>query len=189
MNREHSEDVAFFGGSFDPPHLAHVLAVSYVLSCTPCRLALIVPCFSHAFDKPHAAGFRDRLTLCRAAFTPFGRRVRVLDVESRLPSPSYTVQTLRVLSREHPEWRLHLVIGSDILSETRKWRDFDEVERLAPPIILSRAVHHPDAQGPVFPDIASSVIRQSLARGSDVSDQVPMDVLALIRKKGLYQHA
>lgn len=178
--------VAVFGGSFDPPHCAHVMAVSYVLSCTPCERVLVVPVHAHAFAK-HSAPFRLRLAMCRAAFACFGRRVRVLDLEARLPSPSYTVQTLRALRAALPDTELSLVVGSDILPETPRWREFDEVRRLASLLVLARPGGEPGAgRGPVFPDVSSGGIRADLAAGRDVSDRVPGAVLDLVRKEGLY---
>ncbi len=179
------KDIALFGGSFDPPHCAHVMAMSYVLTCTPCTEAWVLPVFHHAFAKD-SAPFDTRLALCRAAFACFGRRVRVLDVESRLPSPSYTVDTLRHLTRRHPGARFHLVVGTDILAETDRWRDFPEVTRLARMLILNRGAIDPRAVGPVFPPVSSSAIRADLAAGRDVSDRVPASVLDLVRKAGLY---
>ncbi len=179
-------DVALFGGSFDPPHCAHVMAVSYVLSCTPCREAWVVPVFRHAFDKD-TAPFADRLAMCRSAFAPFGRRVRVLDIERRLPAPSYTVQTLRHLARRHPGTRFHLVVGTDILAETHRWREFDQVVTLASLLVLARGAPDPRAVGPTFPAVSSTAIRADLAAGRDVSALVPSAVLDRIVRRGLYR--
>lgn len=181
-----ARDIALFGGSFDPPHCAHVMAISYVLTCTPCTQAWVLPVFHHAFDKD-SAPFQHRLAMCRAAFAPFGRRVRVTGLESRLPGPSYTVQTLRYLVRRHPDTRFHLVIGTDILAESSRWRDFDEVARLARLLVLARGQPDPRAVGPVFPPVSSSAIRADIAAGRDPSALVPAAVLDLVHRLGLYR--
>lgn len=180
------DHVGVFGGSFDPPHVAHVMAVSWVLSCTPCRQVLVLPCYRHAFAKD-SAPFADRVALARAAFKPFGHRVHVSSLEQRLPAPSYTVETLRHLVAAHPGTTFHLVIGTDILGESDRWKDFDEVVRLAPPIVLARGAPDPRARGPVFPDWSSTQIRAALAAGQDVSDRVPAPVLEMARARGLYR--
>ncbi len=178
---------AVYGGSFDPPHCAHVLAVAYLLTCTEHREVFVVPCFRHAFGKA-SAPFRDRLSLCRAAFRPFGRRVRVLDVEARLPTPSYTVQTLRHLAGAFPDRTFTLVIGADILPETPAWREWDEVARLARLLVLRREgfPDPPGARGPRFPAVSSTEVRQALASGRDVSGVVPTSVLTILSERGLY---
>ncbi|NOZ02948.1 MAG: nicotinate-nicotinamide nucleotide adenylyltransferase [Deltaproteobacteria bacterium] len=178
---------AVFGGSFDPPHCVHVMAVGYALSCTPCQDAWVVPCYSHAFGK-EMASFEARMDMCRAAFSIFGKRVRVLDVESRLPAPSYTVQTLRHLVDLHPGRTFRLVIGSDVLPETSEWKEWDEVRRIAPPIIMQRVGAPPAAQAltPLFPDVSSSDIRERLIRHRPVDDLVPIGVLRVIHERRLY---
>jgi nicotinate-nucleotide adenylyltransferase len=177
-------EVALFGGSFDPPHCAHVMVASWILACTPCRELWVIPVFEHAFGKI-AAPFRTRVAMCRAAFACFGRRVRVLDVEARLPHPSFTVQTLRHLASAQPDARFTLVVGSDIPAETARWRDFDAVRRLARLLVVGRD-GAADAPGPRFPAVSSTRIRQDLAAGLSVDDRVPRDVLAVVRREGLY---
>jgi nicotinate-nucleotide adenylyltransferase len=125
--------------------------------------------------------------MCRAAFAPFGRRVRVLDIERRLPTPSFTVQTLEHLHERHPDWRLHLVIGTDVLPETPLWRDFDRVAALAPPIVLARGTAHPAGRGPVFPAISSTALRAAIREGRQVADLVPAEALAVAEREGLYR--
>jgi nicotinate-nucleotide adenylyltransferase len=184
--RETAASIAVFGGSFDPPHCAHVMVASWVLSCGGADSLLVVPTYEHPFAK-ESAPFRKRVAMCRAAFACFGRRVRVLDVESRLPRPSYTVQTLRHLHAAYPGSSLTLVVGSDIPPETPQWRDFDEVRRLARVLVVGRQGAQPGPDGvPVFPDVSSTSIRSALASGGDVSGQVPSAVLGLIRREGLY---
>ena len=178
---------AVFGGSFDPPHCVHVMAVGYALTCTPCQDAWVIPCYTHAFGK-EMASFQNRLDMCQTAFSVYGKRVRVLDVESRLPPPSYTVQTLRHLVDTHPGRLFRLVIGSDVLPETSLWKEWDEVKRIAPPIVMQRvgAPTAAEALTPLFPDVSSTDIRHRLAREQPVDDLVPDSVLHLIRDRRLY---
>jgi nicotinate-nucleotide adenylyltransferase len=63
---------AVFGGSFDPPHVAHLLVASYVLAVAECERLLVVPVREHAFQKPLTA-FEQRVELCRACFADFTR--------------------------------------------------------------------------------------------------------------------
>jgi nicotinate-nucleotide adenylyltransferase len=58
--------VACYGGSFDPPHVAHVLLAAYVLTVEAFERVLVMPVFSHAFDK-QLAPFEHRLRMCELA--------------------------------------------------------------------------------------------------------------------------
>src|SRR5690606_32016933 len=79
---------AIFGGSFDPPHVGHVLAVTWVLSTQPVDEVVLVPALEHAFGKP-LAPFAHRRRMCELAFAPL-RRVRVDPIEAELGGASYT---------------------------------------------------------------------------------------------------
>lgn len=156
--------VAIFGGSFDPPHVGHVLAVAYVLATEAVDLALVVPCFRHPLGK-ELSGFEHRLAMCELAMG-WLPRTRVSTVERELGGPSRTLRTLEHLAAEHPAWSMRLVIGADVLVEAPRWHAFDAITRLAPPIVLGRAgVSHPDAPEPVLPEVSSSAIRAALRDG------------------------
>lgn len=182
--------VAVYGGSFNPPHVAHVLAVQYVLSVAEVSRVIIVPVFEHAFSK-ELLPFQERLLLCKAAFA-HDSRVEVSEIEKELPRPSYTVNTLQALQERLEGEALRLVVGADVLGETENWHRFDEICQLAPPLVLGRAgVSEPEAPPPILPEISSSEIRDWCRNPGKLSDQqlrhfVPRSVLKLIREHKLY---
>ena len=180
--------VAIFGGSFNPPHLAHVLAVAAVRTTEDVDAIVVIPTFRHPFAKP-LAPFDERVLMCELAMS-WIPGVSVSRIEEELPGESRTLHTLEHLQRLHPEWAMRLVMGADILLEAHKWYRFDDVKRLAPPIVLGRAgVHAEGAPRPVLPDISSTHVRQAIEGGrwDEVAHLVPRVVLARIREKGLYR--
>jgi nicotinate-nucleotide adenylyltransferase len=185
-------DVAFFGGSFNPPHVAHVLATAYLRSVLGLPKVLVVPVFAHAFDKP-LAGYEHRVRMCELAFS-FASGVEVSREEEQLGTPSRTLRTLESIQARHPEWRLRLVIGADVLFETHKWHGFARIAEIAPPLVLGRAgVSHPDAPVPILPDVSSTRVRRLLAQRADPGAEselealVPRAVLEYIERAGLYR--
>lgn len=181
--------VAVYGGSFDPPHSAHVLVAAHVLSAYDIDELWMIPTWEHPFDKNHGATFEHRLRMCELAMEHL-RPVRVLDVERTLGGTSRTLATLTELGRLHPGAALRLVMGADLLKDTGRWHRFDEVARLAPPLVVGRAGHpHPfqATETPFdFPDISSSAIRRRLARGENVDGLLPNRVASYIRDHRLY---
>jgi nicotinate-nucleotide adenylyltransferase len=155
--------VALFGGSFNPPHIGHVLAVTYALSVGLVDRVLVVPVFEHALGK-RLAPFRHRLELCRRAFG-WLPRVEVSSIEERLGAPSRTLHTILALEAEHPDWALRLLVGSDITGEIEKWHAFEEIERRAPPLILQRAGARADSNArSLLPEVSSTEVRALLGR-------------------------
>lgn len=186
-------DVALFGGSFDPPHVGHVLAVAYVLATGGFDRVLVVPVFAHAFDK-ELSPFEHRVQMALLAFAEMPK-VTVSTVEAELGTPSRTLRTIQHLQKEHPDFRLRLVVGADVLEAKDQWFGFDEVARLAPLLVLGRAgISHPDAPQAMLPDVSSTGVRALLrgvpgprAASDELRRVVPLRVLHYIDQHGLYR--
>lgn len=183
------EQVAVFGGSFNPPHIAHVLAAAWALASVPLSRLLVVPTYRHPFQKAMAP-YEHRLRLCELAFAGL-RGVEVSRIEAELGGESLTLRTLEELRRRLPGARLRLVIGSDLLAETAKWHAFERVAALAPPLIVGRAGHDGGELGGPYalPPISSTEVRRRLRSGEDPSGLVPHAVAAYVRAHGLYRGA
>lgn len=182
--------VAVFGGSFNPPHVAHALAVVYALSVAPVDEVLIVPVYRHPFSK-ELAPFEDRLAMCEAAMG-WIPHTTISTVERELGGESLTLRTVSQLHDTHPEWALRLLVGADVLADLPKWHRFDKIAELAPPIVLGRAgVTTESAPVPVLPRVSSTEIREALGRGDVevVRPLLPARVLAYIEAHGLYRKA
>jgi nicotinate-nucleotide adenylyltransferase len=168
-----------------------VLAAQYVLLVGEVARVCVVPVFEHALQKELTA-FPIRERLCRAAFQG-DDRIFVDDIESRLPRPSFTLQTLEALRSKHPGATLRLMIGADVLLDAHKWHRFDEVCRLAPPLVLGRAGVTGQAAPPaVLPEVSSSEIRALIKRGDPEARQrlaqlTPKSVRELMVQEGLYR--
>jgi nicotinate-nucleotide adenylyltransferase len=184
-------NVALFGGSFDPPHVGHVLAVAYAIATGGFEKVLVVPVFAHAFGKPLSL-YEDRVKMTELAMKPFAC-AEVSRIEETLGTPSRTLTTLQQLQRVHPEYELRLLVGTDVFAQRASWHAFDEVVRLAPPFILGRAgTESPKTPAPLLPEVSSTKIRELLGevpsarRDAELGALVPRDVLAYIAANGLY---
>ncbi len=181
-------EIGIYGGSFDPPHVGHVLLVSYALSVSALERVIVAPVFSHPFGKDMCA-FEHRLEMCERAFSCF-TRVEVSDIERTLKRPSYTLNLVEALKARHPEATLRLLMGADLLAQTDRWHRFDRIRELAPPLVAGRAGYaRPDVDrdAPLLPEVSSTEVREALERGDDVSARVPRGVLDYIRAHGLYR--
>lgn len=183
--------VALFGGSFNPPHIGHVLAAAYVLSTGAVERVIAVPVFEHALRK-RLEPFEHRVEMTRRAFSLLPG-VEVSEIEAELGAPSRTLSTILALEAKHPEWSLRLMVGSDILTEIHQWHAFDEIERRAPPLVLARAGANAAGAPSLLPDVSSTEVRALLARseagrepGAELRAVVPRAVLDYVREHLLY---
>jgi nicotinate-nucleotide adenylyltransferase len=180
--------VGVFGGSFNPPHIAHVLAVTVVLARFEVDRILVVPTYQHPFAKA-LASYEDRVKMCELAMG-WLPRVEISRVEEELGGESRTLRTIEHLHARHPEWELRFVMGADLVVESSKWYGFDRITALAPPIVLGRVgVSYEGAPPSVLPDISSTEVRAAIGAGrfDEIEPLVPRAVLDHARTHGLYR--
>lgn len=183
------QSVALLGGSFNPPHVAHLMVAYWALSTQRVSQVWLLPTYRHPFGKG-LAPFADRVEMCRLAAKAL-RGGHVCEAEAELaddPLVGKTVRTLEHLTEKHPNTCFSLVVGSDVLNESSKWYRWDRVTQLARIIVAARAGHASGKSGGLmFPQISSSDIRDRIARDEDVSDLLPRAVLEYIQEHDLYR--
>jgi nicotinate-nucleotide adenylyltransferase len=191
--------IGVFGGSFNPPHIGHVMAAMYALSVGRFDKVLVVPAFQHAFAKNELlVGFEHRLRMAQLAFRT-SDAVVITDIERHLSTPSYMVNTLHHLKLGYHltvqqqeaifgeavvPVQFRLILGNECVSEKDKWHKWEEIEEIAPPFILPRKEEQ------LFPSISSTEIRELIADGLGESlwtQYVPGVVVDYIREHGLYR--
>ena len=197
--------IGIFGGTFDPPHIGHLILAEY------CREAAALDeiWFLPSYVPPHKTDrgivrFEHRCDMVTLATT--GQPAfRVEPIEKELPPPSYTVQTLEELRTRHPEHEFVLVIGGDSLHDLPTWYQPQKLLELAEIVAVARpGVATPSAadlakalavpvesvrlrmvECPLI-DIASRELRQRVKDGRTIRYAVPRAVEEFIRERKLY---
>jgi len=187
--------VGIFGGSFNPPHIAHVLAVQFALSAWPLGKIMVIPNFQHPLGK-ESASFEHRFRMAVLAFETLGSCVEVSRIEEELGGQSFTIDTVRELKRRNPGKEFRLILGSDLLRETHEWKDFEQLKVEAPPLIIPRLevggsakVHKKAAfekEQFYLPELSSSEIRGLIKTGADPGLRLPYAVMSYIKSQNLY---
>ena len=190
--------VALFGGSFNPPHIAHQLVALYVLETQPVDELWFVPTYSHPFGK-QLAPYADRVAMCELVAAALGPRAKVSRAEEELAQRPDFVASRTLDLVEHlavPDRTLRLVIGGDILGEAAKWYRWDDLVARAPLIVIGRS-GHPLPTGSiatqiVMPEVSATRVRELCARNDDAADELlacllPATVLRYIADRELYR--
>ena len=178
--------VALLGGSFNPPHVGHLLAAHYVRATQGVDELWLMPTFRHPFGKV-TAPYEQRVRMCELLCRDAAGWMKTSRVESEVGKDGRTVDTLEFLQARHPDVRFTLIIGSDILKDLPSWKDFDRIQRMARVVVLYRAGYPADeAVGPPLALVSSTDIRERLARGELPEDLVPGTVLAYAREHHLF---
>lgn len=174
--------ICLFGGSFDPPHLGHLLASQWALATLPVDRLLWVPSYRHPFGKP-LSDFDERLALARAAVATLGPAGGVRDYERRFGT-SYTVDLLRALHATHAGQRFWWLVGSDAFAERHRWKEWEAIEQLASVVVIGRA-GTADGSPLALPNISSTEVRRLVAAGGwdEVAELVPARVLRRLKRR------
>lgn len=179
--------LGIFGGTFDPPHLAHTMAVLWALESGEIDRVIVIPVAQHAFGKRPAAPFEHRMELCRLAMAPLGSRVEVSPIESQRTGPSYMIDTIRELERQRPEAAWRLLAGSDVAAEIPLWREGTEVLRRAPLLEIPRPRPGDPPGRFALPDISSTAAREALRSHAGAGSLLSHTVWKYIREHRLYR--
>jgi nicotinate-nucleotide adenylyltransferase len=196
--------VGLLGGTFNPPHLGHLVCAQEAQVALGLDQVLLVP----VHEPPHKGvahdpGVAHRVELCRRAVAG-DDRLGVSLVDADVPGPSFTVATLRRLHVDRPGDQLTFIVGGDMALSLPAWREpeailelaalgvaeregvrrADIVERLAPLRGAAERVRFFDMPRV---DISSSLVRRRAAAGLPIRYLVPDAVADYIAGEGLYR--
>jgi nicotinate-nucleotide adenylyltransferase len=188
--------IGLLGGSFDPPHIGHLLAASDAYEALSLDRVLFIP----ASIQPLKAAQRVTPAEQRLAMTRLligeDQRFAVDPIEIERGGLSYMVDTLAALSVRWENVELFLLLGTDVTTTFARWREPTRIGQLATPVVLQRAGEEPELSSMppttrVLPsrriDVSSTEIRRRVAEGRSIHGFVPDSVADLIAAQGLYR--
>ena len=189
--------LAIFGGSFDPPHVGHLLAAQDAFDQLRLDRLIVVPASAQPLKSPRVTAPAVRLEMARLTFAG-DPRFEVSAVEVDRGGVSFTVDTLDHFANTYPAAERFLLLGADVLATFSQWKEPDRVMSLARPVVL---VRQPDdaatpldrAGAPLMRlstrrvDVSSTEIRARVREGRSIRGFVTDSVAALIARDGLYR--
>ena len=129
--------IAFFGGSFDPPHLGHLAIANALITQFDLDEFVFVPAFHAPHKKSAPTSAFDRYAmLCLA--TQNEPRISVSRIEIEMPQRPYSVETLERLSQMLPREEIFFVMGADSWRDIRTWREWERLFEMTDHIVVTR---------------------------------------------------
>jgi len=189
--------VGIFGGTFDPPHVGHVLTAGDACETLGLDRLIFVPAAGQPFkvNAPAVASPKDRLAMVRLAIGG-DARFEVSDIEMERGGLSYTVETLEALALSWPGAELFLILGIDALESFERWKSPERIRELATIAVLIRGDSDFDESGRAGAvvrvssrriDVSSSEIRRRLREGKPITAFVAESVERYIATANLYR--
>jgi nicotinate-nucleotide adenylyltransferase len=135
--------LGLYGGTFDPIHIGHLHVVTQLLRRDVVDRIFIFPAGQPRLrDNDPVASGAQRRHMCELAVADLPKdissRVEVNPIEILRDGPSYTIDTVEAVAKNHPEDSLHLIIGSDAYVKLDQWHRIDELKKLVTFIIINR---------------------------------------------------
>jgi nicotinate-nucleotide adenylyltransferase len=195
--------IGILGGTFNPPHVAHLVCASEARWQLALDEVLLVP----AGVPPHKPmtedpGIEHRLAMCRLAALGHGEWLGVSELEAQGAGPSYTVDTLRRIHASQPGDELTFIVGGDMAWSLPAWREPDAILELASVAVAERAGARREevrerlaglrgAESVTYidvprMDISSAALRQRVRSGQPITYLVPDSVSNYIEERRLY---
>lgn len=188
--------IALFGGSFNPIHIGHLILADYArVNFNFDEVWLMLsPLNPLKIDNKELLPDSVRLEMVKLAIASL-TGLKECDIELTMPRPNYTVNTLHKLIDIYPDVEFSLLIGADNYADFDKWKDPDEICRIAEVIVYPRAGYPmPDnsnsriksLDAPII-EISSTNIRRSIADNRVVAPMLPPAVYKFVINNNLYR--
>lgn len=186
--------IGLYFGSFNPIHIGHLIIANYVASQDIVQQVWFIVSPQNPL-KPSASLLNEyhRLHLVKLAVED-APNLRVMDVEFKLPRPSYTIDTLAYLQEKYPDHNFSIIMGSDSFQNLPKWKNFEVLVRDYHFIIYKRPgypvtdtfnAHISIVEAPLL-EISATQIRTLVKEGKSIRFIVPESVRKEIEANGYY---
>lgn len=186
------ERIAILGGTFNPPHLGHLVIANEVLHAYNLDEIWFMP----NQEPPHKKKSRevrdeDRVHLLKLAISGHPKfKVELIELERQ--GPSYTYETMKLLKEIHPNKDFYFIIGADMIEYLPKWKNISQLLEMVKFIGVNRPAYNQKSTYPIqyvdVPDvgISSSMIRERMKEKKSIRYLVPESVRSYIKENELY---
>lgn len=196
-----AQRVGILGGTFDPPHIGHLVLAQYACDALDLACVLFVP----AADPPHKDqlryGIEHRLPMLELAIAGNDKFV-ISRVDVDRPGPHYTVDMIRILQEQQPDTEFYFLMGGDSLHHLPQWYHPLEMIALCKLAVMARPGTEVEPDLRALPGLAERVVvidspmlgfsstevAERLEAGKSVRYLVPDSVLTYIQDHRLYQN-
>ena len=199
QNSPHRSRIGIFGGTFNPPHIGHLIVAEEVRENFALDRIVFIPSarpphktHSPVIDPIH----RFQMIQLATRENPY---FEVSNIEIRRPGTSYTIDTVKSFRNTYgPDGEIFFIMGGDSIFEIDTWKDREEIFKHCTIIVTSRpGFHLSRVEDPLKAKIllsevssigiSSTGIRQRIQEGKSIRYLVPRDVETYIREQELYR--
>ncbi len=192
-------NIALLFGSFNPVHNGHLAMAHAALQSNKCEeVWFVVSPHNPLKSLDTLASANDRAHMVSLALQNESK-IKICTIEFDMPTPSYTIHTIRKLKEEYPSFNFHILCGTDVVNSLPAWYKFKELIQAVKLLVCSREIENQFASHSLVldyseqfefigfepMDISSTQIREQLSQAGE-SSQVTEQVQDYIIAQRLY---
>ena len=189
------KNIGLLFGSFNPIHNGHITLATFILKHKPLdEIWFVVSPLSPFKKSKILLDKNDRLDMVKVAIKPF-KKIFVSDIEFKMKTPNYTIDTLYEIKKKYPEDSFSLIIGEDNLENFKNWKDsnliIENFKIYVYPRNFSKSKPNLNfntlykINAPTI-NISSTDIREFIKKNEDIDGLLSPEVLDQIKKKKFY---
>lgn len=205
------KDIGLYFGSFNPIHNGHLMVANYAVEHFNLdELHFIVSPQNPFKEQKDLLDINERIALCNAAIEGNTKFI-INDIETKLPIPSYTTDTLNALAKEMEDCNFHIIMGFDNLISLHKWKNVENVLKCHL-IVFPRVKTSSDGEltiqfenalktlknsfsdvnitfveNGIINNLSSTFVRNEIQNNKSVKYYIPDSVIELIQKNNFYK--
>jgi nicotinate-nucleotide adenylyltransferase len=198
--------IGIFGGTFDPPHIGHLIAAADAADALSLDQILFIPAAAQPLKVGRAVASPDQRLAMTTLMAGDDPRLAVDAIEIERAGLSYTVETVAELTRRSPGHEWYVIVGADVVQSFGRWRDPLGILKMAGLVILRRGDIDPGSLAGWMPrdeagrlpayqilasrrvDVTSTEVRARVSAGRSIRGFVPEAVQSYIERGGLYRN-
>jgi nicotinate-nucleotide adenylyltransferase len=184
--------IGILGGTFNPPHLGHLILAQEICQKLSLDKIFFIPTNIPPHKESQNVKAQDRLKMTKLAVKT-DKHFEVLDLEIKRGGVSYTVDTVRELKAKFPKAEFYLIVGSDLANDFPTWKYFESLKKSVKIVVAKRRAYPLKKRDRfivlniVQMGISSSHVRALIKKGFSPKYFVPESVAEYIEKHKLYK--
>jgi nicotinate-nucleotide adenylyltransferase len=186
--------IGLYFGSFNPIHIGHLIIANTVANNSDIQQIWFVVSPQNPLKKSGSLlNEYHRLHLVQIAIAD-NPKFKAIDVEFRLPKPSYTVDTLTYFNEKYPSYNFTIIMGSDSYTNLPRWKNFQQIKNRYNIFVYERPPFKMAEVGPQVTilkapllEISSTEIRSLVKAGKSIKYMTPEAVNEEILKNNYYK--
>ncbi|SEQ16796.1 nicotinate-nucleotide adenylyltransferase [Virgibacillus subterraneus] len=184
--------IGILGGTFDPPHLGHLIIAEEVRVALKLDEVWFIPSQEPPHKKKAFIGATHRVEMVKRAIDS-NPNFKLSTIEVDRLGKSFTFNTMKLLTKDNPNVVFHFIIGADMVEYLPNWKNIDELLNMVKFVGVKRQGYKLNSEYPIIEvdvpliEISSTKIKERLTNNKSVRYRLPGSVEDYIKEKQLYE--